>query len=755
MKTEIRVVLAALLIGATGCQSTNVFRSLSRKDRDRESTFAAENTSGSKSKSPVSDTPADITQVAASGSASSQSPDRFVALGQGEVNAWYSEREKNPAHLASARQHFDSALRKDPHNVDAHHGLAVVADLQERYTEAEQHYKQALVSRPGDSEILGNLGYSYVLQGRLSEAEQTLKRALQADPGNGNATKNLGDVYARQGKTSQAESQYRKVLTESQMAQALAEARAKSPDGESKPLSVEEEVDRDSSLFSRLRPKQEPKEDATAKILRQMREEAAKNPNSTRPAPSTPYGMAAHGQPAWAQQGMPDGRQPHGMSEQDRLKQQLAIIDAERRQRVPTGPVVLSGPRQGTAPPTAVADGNDRYPPADYQPPAAQSFPSRNSLAAGNAPPVASTPGFTEWTQGAGPAEGQPASAATPRPWGGVEPAAAANSPQAIDQAMHLQQPGQGFGNSPTSYPQSNGSPYYIDSRQATPLQAAAGTSSFPSSQAAPANSYEEAARAAALLGMGMAHSNVAAVPSHATPRQSAGAGSHWNGTSFPEPARSLPTDMPTQDLNRVFAPQQTANMAPTEGTHGQFPASTPPLHNEEQFGTASRFQQEGYRGEYTMTPAGSPLMQMYEAQRQQADAELNQAMQAGWGNRNNNAILHADGQVPTPQSVAPPAWPHRPASINPYDAQPQAPSPGSQTPQQRQFAPGVVVPKPYTSGAGAGGVTRTSYEYEDYAQPLPQPRTSLQPYRGAPASYSYPATQQPASSLPQIMPAR
>lgn len=127
----------------------------------------------------------------------------LIRQGQQEVVSWYQDQDDR--HISAAKKHFREALKRQPkQNVEALHGLAVVADLEKNFAVAEQHYQLALAQSPSDSNILGNLGYSYLLQNRLEESERYLLRATQIDPENMDATKHLGDVYTKLGQPDKA-----------------------------------------------------------------------------------------------------------------------------------------------------------------------------------------------------------------------------------------------------------------------------------------------------------------------------------------------------------------------------------------------------------------------------------------------------------------------------------------------------------------------------------------------------------------------
>ena len=126
-----------------------------------------------------------------------------TALGEGQT----------PAQLGRARQDFQEALKLDSGNTDAHHGIAIVADLEEDWSVAEFHYKQALQQRPQDPGILNDLGYSYLLQNRYHDASQYLRQALHVSPQHEHAHINLALLALKRGDRNAAELQLSEIYS--------------------------------------------------------------------------------------------------------------------------------------------------------------------------------------------------------------------------------------------------------------------------------------------------------------------------------------------------------------------------------------------------------------------------------------------------------------------------------------------------------------------------------------------------------------
>ncbi|WP_437224168.1 tetratricopeptide repeat protein [Planctomicrobium sp. SH661] len=303
---------ACCMMFSAGCQATDRLTNWSHKDEIANAAASEQLASRIEKSSPGLNA-----QVAQN--QPTKSVEEHIRLGQVEVSEWY--RDKATLRLMTARSHFESALSMAPQSSSAHHGLAIIADLEKNYSEAERHYQQALIQNPTNSDILGDMGYSYLLQNRLSESEQYSLRAVQANPNNTNALKHLGDAYARQGKTQLATETYAKVYSPDGVQAALAE---NSPSTQKPPL--EPLVKTNPTLFDRIVPGKSKGERLAADIQQrhQAYEEQAKrqaNANSRGNLPPN------HAQRRLAQEAM--------------LRQQMQDIDNEAIANHQGGPLLL------------------------------------------------------------------------------------------------------------------------------------------------------------------------------------------------------------------------------------------------------------------------------------------------------------------------------------------------------------------------------------------------------------------------------
>jgi Flp pilus assembly protein TadD len=107
--------------------------------------------------------------------------------------------------IEDARKAYDEVLSADPENATAHHGMAMVSDLSQKWSDAEYHYRQALRIKPQDANLLCDIGYSYLLQNRYSEASRYLDHAIKVNPNHENARMNLALLDLKQGNRAGAE----------------------------------------------------------------------------------------------------------------------------------------------------------------------------------------------------------------------------------------------------------------------------------------------------------------------------------------------------------------------------------------------------------------------------------------------------------------------------------------------------------------------------------------------------------------------
>ena len=149
--------------------------------------------------------------------------DQLIKSGQSAIR---EAGQGNPAKLQEASQYFVQVLNVEPGNSSAHHGLAIVADLQKNWRSAEDHYKLALQQRPQDPSLLNDLGYSYVLQNRFHEASNYLTQAIQLSPQHERAHINLALLSLKRGDRSGAEARLASIYSPSEINRTLARLEA-------------------------------------------------------------------------------------------------------------------------------------------------------------------------------------------------------------------------------------------------------------------------------------------------------------------------------------------------------------------------------------------------------------------------------------------------------------------------------------------------------------------------------------------------
>lgn len=109
--------------------------------------------------------------------------------------------------MASAKRHYEDALRGDPHALDALNGMAAIALRAGRRDLAETYLMRALEADPRDGYALSALA---ALKGQNDPqaAESRLKGLISAAPDSPAAHFGLGNLYARDGRWAEAQQAY-------------------------------------------------------------------------------------------------------------------------------------------------------------------------------------------------------------------------------------------------------------------------------------------------------------------------------------------------------------------------------------------------------------------------------------------------------------------------------------------------------------------------------------------------------------------
>ncbi|MBN1854139.1 MAG: sulfatase-like hydrolase/transferase [Pirellulales bacterium] len=111
-----------------------------------------------------------------------------------------------------ARQAYQSSLKIDGLNGQAHDGIANVLLAEEKYEEAMDHLQLALRFNPVQLDAMASLGGLYRKKGELEAGAAWCQRALSINSQFPAALNNLGLIYRQQDKLQEAEECYRKAI---------------------------------------------------------------------------------------------------------------------------------------------------------------------------------------------------------------------------------------------------------------------------------------------------------------------------------------------------------------------------------------------------------------------------------------------------------------------------------------------------------------------------------------------------------------
>jgi tetratricopeptide (TPR) repeat protein len=112
----------------------------------------------------------------------------------------------------TARLAYEQALRNDPANLDALHGLAAIALNTGHREDAESYYQQALTADPKDAIAMAGLS-GLREQSEPAQAESRLKSMLAEQPNAAHLNFALGNLQARQGRWNDAQQAYFRAMT--------------------------------------------------------------------------------------------------------------------------------------------------------------------------------------------------------------------------------------------------------------------------------------------------------------------------------------------------------------------------------------------------------------------------------------------------------------------------------------------------------------------------------------------------------------
>ena len=114
--------------------------------------------------------------------------------------------------LKQAEQAYRALLAKQPENVDALHGLGVIAMQVGQPAEAVRLISHAVSQRPESMAFYSNLGMAHQALKQYPEAEAAFRRAIQLDPEVGGLFFNLANCFKEQARLTEAVHTYKQAI---------------------------------------------------------------------------------------------------------------------------------------------------------------------------------------------------------------------------------------------------------------------------------------------------------------------------------------------------------------------------------------------------------------------------------------------------------------------------------------------------------------------------------------------------------------
>jgi tetratricopeptide (TPR) repeat protein len=113
---------------------------------------------------------------------------------------------------AEAEKWWQKCLEQNPRDVNAYHGLAMVASKREEHQKALELWRKAQEIKPDLPGLNGALGEALLLMGDVQQAAITLEKEVRLSPGNGKYSFLLGQAYFRQKEYQKAARCYQKAM---------------------------------------------------------------------------------------------------------------------------------------------------------------------------------------------------------------------------------------------------------------------------------------------------------------------------------------------------------------------------------------------------------------------------------------------------------------------------------------------------------------------------------------------------------------
>ncbi|OHB75077.1 MAG: hypothetical protein A2Z34_07600 [Planctomycetes bacterium RBG_16_59_8] len=111
-----------------------------------------------------------------------------------------------------ARREYQTVIKFDPDEVEAHKGLGSVYIAQKQYPKAIESLEKAASLDPTSGETLANLGAVHVLREHYDKAVEVLQKAIELDPTSIQSLFHCGFSHEMLGRLEDAEKMYKRVL---------------------------------------------------------------------------------------------------------------------------------------------------------------------------------------------------------------------------------------------------------------------------------------------------------------------------------------------------------------------------------------------------------------------------------------------------------------------------------------------------------------------------------------------------------------
>jgi Flp pilus assembly protein TadD len=172
--TQVLLVIAACLVGLTGCETPSKFADLFRTNGDPQSASA-------------SDPDATGTVSPSTG----EEPTAGLLGSDPKDDLSVAKQHFRQENFGLAEHYFRRAVESRPRDGEAWLGLAASYDRLKRFDLADRAYAQVIKIAGPTAEVLNNQGYSYILRGNYVRAREKLAAAQALDPSSPYITNNL------------------------------------------------------------------------------------------------------------------------------------------------------------------------------------------------------------------------------------------------------------------------------------------------------------------------------------------------------------------------------------------------------------------------------------------------------------------------------------------------------------------------------------------------------------------------------------